>query len=71
MYGRIENKNHPMYGFDFIHTELSSQQGWSPRGIRVRSSPRLSSRAPIRRTWALSDRLRELSLEPMIAYRRG
>ena len=71
MYGRIENKNHPLYGFDFIHTELSSQQGWSPRGIRVRSSRRLSSRAPIRRTWALSDRLRELSLEPMIAYRRG
>jgi S-(hydroxymethyl)glutathione synthase len=30
MYGRIENKNHPLYGFDFIHTELSPQQGWSP-----------------------------------------
>ena len=23
MYGRIENKNHPFYGFDFVHTELS------------------------------------------------
>ncbi len=30
MYGRIENKGHPLYGFDFIHTELSPQQGWSP-----------------------------------------
>ncbi len=24
MYGRIENKAHPFYGFDFIHTELSN-----------------------------------------------
>src|SRR2546429_9719882 len=30
MYGRIENKNHPLYGVDFIHTELSPEQGWSP-----------------------------------------
>ena len=34
MYGRIENKNHPLYGLDFIHTELSPEQGWSPPGIR-------------------------------------
>ena len=30
MYGRIENKGHPFYGFDFIHTELSKETGWSP-----------------------------------------
>src|SRR3977135_3682205 len=29
MYGRIENTKHPFYGFDFIHTELSKDQGWS------------------------------------------
>jgi S-(hydroxymethyl)glutathione synthase len=29
MYGRIENDNHPFYGLDFIHTELSSDDGWS------------------------------------------
>ena len=29
MFGRIENKNHPFYGLDFIHTELSSETGWS------------------------------------------
>ena len=29
MYGRIENKGHPLYGFDFIHTELSKDEGWS------------------------------------------
>ncbi len=30
MYGRIENTKHPFYGFDFIHTELSKDQGWAP-----------------------------------------
>ena len=34
MYGRIDNTGHPLYGFDFFHTELSSDQGWAPRGIR-------------------------------------
>ena len=29
MYGRIENTGHPFHGLDFIHTELSPQQGWS------------------------------------------
>lgn len=29
MYGRIENKSHPFYGLDFIHTELSDDKGWS------------------------------------------
>src|SRR5438309_10181480 len=30
MYGRIENKGHPLYGFDFIHTERSIEPGWAP-----------------------------------------
>lgn len=30
MYGRIENQAHPFYGLDFIHTELSPEDGWSP-----------------------------------------
>ncbi len=29
MYGRIEDENHAFYGLDFVHTELSDQQGWS------------------------------------------
>ena len=29
MYGRIENKNHPFYGLDFVHVELSKDRGWS------------------------------------------
>ena len=34
MYGRIENTKHPFYGLDFIHTELSREQGWSASGVR-------------------------------------
>ena len=33
MYGRIENTKHPFYGLDFIHTELSKEQGWSAPGF--------------------------------------
>ena len=29
MYGRIEDTSHPFHGLDFIHTELSSETGWS------------------------------------------
>ena len=29
MYGRIENTDHPFYGLDFVHTELSDDAGWS------------------------------------------
>ncbi|WP_152207454.1 S-(hydroxymethyl)glutathione synthase [Marinobacter changyiensis] len=29
MYGRIEDQNHPFYGLDFVHTELSDEPGWA------------------------------------------
>ena len=29
MIGRIENSGHPFHGLDFVHTELSSEDGWS------------------------------------------
>ena len=29
MYGRIDNTNHPFFGLDFVHTELSTDEGWS------------------------------------------
>lgn len=29
MYGRIEDKKHAFYGFDFVHVELSDQAGWA------------------------------------------
>ena len=33
MYGRIDNTGHPLYGFDFVHTELSPDKGWEPPGF--------------------------------------
>ena len=33
MFGRIENTKHAFYGLDFVHTELSSESGWSAPGF--------------------------------------
>ena len=33
MYSRIENEDHPFFGLDFIHTELSSDAGWAAPGF--------------------------------------
>lgn len=30
MYGRIENREHPFYGLDFVHPELFRENGWAP-----------------------------------------
>src|SRR6266481_5962954 len=56
MYGRIENKNHPFYGFDFVHTELSKEQGWAaPEFAAFVSSIIESGTPPARRpAWAES-----------------
>jgi S-(hydroxymethyl)glutathione synthase len=64
MYGRIENKNHPLYGFDFIHTELSPQQGWSPPEFAAFVSSIIESGANPEHMGAVRSRLRELALEP-------
>ena len=64
MYGRIENKNHPLYGFDFIHTELSSQQGWSAPEFAAFVSSIIESGANPTNMGAVRARLRELKLEP-------
>ena len=46
LYGRIENKNHPFYGLDFIHTELSSESGWAPPGFAAFVSSIIESGTP-------------------------
>lgn len=30
MFGRVEDKTHHFYGLDFIHVELSKDEGWPP-----------------------------------------
>jgi S-(hydroxymethyl)glutathione synthase len=64
MYGRIENKEHPFYGLDFIHTELSPQAGWSAPGFAAFVSSIIETGTPPAQMAAVRERLRELGLEP-------
>ena len=64
MYGRIENAKHPFYGLDFIHTELSPQQGWSAPEFAAFVSSIIESGAKPDQMPAVRARLRELKLEP-------
>ena len=64
MYGRIENKEHPFHGLDFVHTELSKDSGWSaPEFAAFVSSVIESGFAPAR-MGEVRARLKELKLEP-------
>jgi S-(hydroxymethyl)glutathione synthase len=64
MYGRIENTKHPFYGLDFIHTELSKDQGWSAPEFAAFVSSIIESGAKPDQMSAVRARLRELRLEP-------
>jgi len=64
LYGRIENKGHPLYGFDFIHTELSPEQGWSPPEFAAFVSSIIESGADPENMGGVRARLKELGLEP-------
>lgn len=65
MYGRIENKDHPFYSLDFIHTELSDNEGWAPAEFAAFVSSILESGGtkPDQMD-AIRARLKELGLEP-------
>lgn len=64
MYGRIENKDHPFYGLDFVHTELSDQDGWSEPQFAAFVSSVIESGVDPSRMDGIRARLRELGLEP-------
>jgi S-(hydroxymethyl)glutathione synthase len=64
MYGRIENKKHPFYGLDFIHTERSREEGWSPAEFAAFVSSIIESGADPKQMGAVRARLKELGLEP-------
>jgi S-(hydroxymethyl)glutathione synthase len=64
MYGRIENKSHPFYGFDFIHTELSNENGWAPPEFAAFVSSIIESGANPDQMNSIRKRLKELGLEP-------
>jgi S-(hydroxymethyl)glutathione synthase len=64
MYGRIENAKHPFYGLDFVHTELSKQQGWSEPTFAAFVSSIIEAGADPKQMGAVRARLKELGLEP-------
>lgn len=64
MYGRIENKAHPFYGLDFIHTELSKDSGWAPAEFAAFVPSIIELGAKPDQIGAVLSRLRELKLEP-------
>ena len=64
MYGRIENKGHPLFGVDFIHTELSKESGWAPPEFAAFVSSVIESGTKPADMAGIRARLKELHLEP-------
>jgi len=64
LYGRIENKDHAFYGLDFVHTELSPQQGWAPPGFAAFVSSIIETGARPENMGAVRARLNEIGLPP-------
>jgi S-(hydroxymethyl)glutathione synthase len=64
LFGRIQNKDHPFYGLDFIHTELSDEDGWSAPEFAAFVSSIIESGFSPDGMDAIRARLRDLGLEP-------
>jgi S-(hydroxymethyl)glutathione synthase len=64
MYGRIENTGHPIYGLDFVHTELSHEHGWSPPGFAAFVSSIIESGADPEKMGDVRAQLKSIGLEP-------
>lgn len=64
MFGRIENKDHPFFGLDFVHTELSKDEGWSAPEFAAFVSSVIESGVVPSRMNGIRGRLRELGLKP-------
>jgi S-(hydroxymethyl)glutathione synthase len=64
MYGRIDKKSHPFYGLDFVHTELSADQGWSPPEFAAFVSSIIEAGFDPKKMGGVRGRLKEIGLEP-------
>ncbi|GHB01661.1 S-(hydroxymethyl)glutathione synthase [Modicisalibacter luteus] len=64
MYGRIENTDHPFYGLDFIHVELSDDKGWAAPEFAAFTSSVIESGTDPEDMGAIRARLKDLGLEP-------
>ncbi len=64
MYGRIENTDHAFHGLDFIHTELSDEDGWSAPGFAAFVSSIIETGFSPDGMAEVRGRLKALGLEP-------
>ncbi len=64
MFGRIENKNHPFYGLDFVHPELSPEEGWAAPEFAAFVSSIIEAGVDPGQMGGIRARLKELGLEP-------
>ena len=64
MYGRIENQANPFHGLDFIHTELSGDDGWAGPEFAAFVSSIIESGTKPDQMDGVRSRLRELGLDP-------
>ncbi|WP_428540944.1 S-(hydroxymethyl)glutathione synthase [Rhodopila sp.] len=64
MYGRVENKNNPFYGFDFIHPELFQESGWPPPEFAAFVSSVIEGGVAPERMAGVRGRLKDVGLEP-------
>ncbi|TFH85845.1 S-(hydroxymethyl)glutathione synthase [Billgrantia azerbaijanica] len=64
MYGRIENTDHPFHGLDFIHPELSRDEGWAAPEFAAFVSSIIESGTKPEEMEGVRNRLRELGLTP-------
>ncbi|MCX2723980.1 S-(hydroxymethyl)glutathione synthase [Roseibium salinum] len=64
MFGRIENPDHPFYGLDFVHTELSDDEGWSPPEFAAFVSSVIEGGVSPERMTGIRTRLSDIGLQP-------
>jgi S-(hydroxymethyl)glutathione synthase len=64
LYGRIENKGHAFYGFDFVHPELFKEQGSAAAEFAAFVSSIIESGTKPEQMGEVRARLKELKLEP-------
>lgn len=64
MYGRIEDRDHPFFGLDFIHTERSRERGWAEPTFAAFVSSVIESGTSPEQMGAIRERLEQLGLTP-------
>lgn len=64
MYGHIDDNKHPFYGLDFIHTELSDEDGWAPPQFAAFVSSVIEAGTDPEKMGDIRRQLHDIGLEP-------